>query len=100
MNHNLIRPPSARRTGTIPALDPRAGLLLEHYRDTCTLVAPHWRARNRLFMYTLIVLTIIAVDTFTPLSLDSFVDTYLKNELGKGSLFTVIMPIKMQQHLA
>ena len=85
MNHNLIRPQAARRTGTIRALDPRAGLLLEHYQDTCTHVAPHWKARNRLFMYTLIVLAIIAIDTFTPLSLNSFVDTYLKNELGKGA---------------
>ncbi len=83
MNHNLIRPQPARRTGRTRELDPRAGLLMDHYKDTCAIVVPQWKARNRLFMYTLIVLTIIAIDTFTPLSLDSFVDTYVKNELGE-----------------
>lgn len=86
MNHNLIRPHPARRTGIPCELDPRAELLLDHYKDTCAVVAPHWKARNRLFMYTLVVIVIIVVDTFTPLSLHLFVDVYLKNELGEDTL--------------
>lgn len=43
----------------------RGELLLEHYRDTFEHLLYHWRFRNRLFIFILVLLGVIALDCIT-----------------------------------
>ena len=40
----------------------RAELLMDHYKDTFGHVLYHWKARNRLFIYILVLLAVLTVD--------------------------------------
>ena len=66
--------------------DDRAELLLDHYNDTNAVTTRHWRERNRLFMYALLVTALIAVSSFSPQSLSDLVNGWLeKTFLSEGA---------------
>ncbi len=44
----------------------RATLLLDHYKDTFQNILYHWRMRNRLFIYVLVLLAGMSLDTYSP----------------------------------
>ena len=47
----------------------RAELLMDHYKDTFGHLQAHWKVRNRLFMYMLVLVCVLALDTAKPGSL-------------------------------
>jgi len=67
----------------------RAELLLDHYKDTFQHILYHWKIRNRLFVYVLILLAVIALDTYQPGMLSELVNAYIAKTLesaGQGAL--------------
>jgi hypothetical protein len=60
----------------------RAELLLDHHKDTFQLILYHWKARNRLFLFILILLSLIALDFYSPNSISQWVNAFIKNNLG------------------
>jgi len=60
----------------------RAELLLDHYKDTFQLILYHWKARNRLFLFILILLALIALDFYSPNSISQWVNAFIKKNLG------------------
>jgi len=63
----------------------RAGFLMDHYKDTFSILQGHWKARNRMFMYALILIALIAIDHFSGCSLADSVNDYLKNKFAPSS---------------
>jgi hypothetical protein len=66
----------------------RAELLLDHYKDTFQHILYHWKVRNRLFVYVLILLAVIALDTYQPGMLSELVNAYIAKTLqsaGQGA---------------
>jgi arginine exporter protein ArgO len=66
-----------------------AELLLDHYKDTFQHILYHWKLRNRLFVYVLILLAVIALDTYQPGALSDLVNAYIAKTLqsaGQGNL--------------
>ena len=59
----------------------RATLLLQHYQDTFANIAYHWRIRNRLFIYTLLLLAVMAFDTNSPNTVALLFNAYLAKTL-------------------
>jgi len=59
----------------------RAELLLNHYNDTFQQILYHWKARNRLFLYALIVLTLLAFASYSPGLVSGLIHAYLKETL-------------------
>ncbi len=58
----------------------RLDLLVGHYDGTFDNLQNHWKARNRLFMYALILLALIGIDLCSPGSLAELVNGYLKKK--------------------
>lgn len=67
--------------------DKRAELLMDHYKDTFQLILYHWKVRNRLFIYILIILALIGLDSFSPGSLSELVNAYIKNKVPEAPTF-------------
>ncbi len=63
--------------------DKRTELLMEHYKDTFQLILYHWKARNRLFMYVLIILALLVLDSHSPGSLAELVNSYIAKNVEK-----------------
>jgi arginine exporter protein ArgO len=59
----------------------RAELLLDHYKDTFQAILYHWKLRNRFFVYVLILLAVIALDTYQPGVLSDLVNAYIAKTL-------------------
>ena len=59
----------------------RAELLMEHYKDTFEHILYHWKARNRLFAFILILLAILALDLAQPGSLAQVTNAYIAKTL-------------------
>jgi len=65
----------------------RAELLLDHYKNTFQHILYHWRLRNRFFVYVLILIAVIALDTYEPGALSDLVNAYIAKTLqssGQG----------------
>ena len=62
--------------------DKRAELLLAHYKDTYDNILYHWKTRNLLFTFALILLSFMALDTYTPGLISQLVNDYLTKNLG------------------
>jgi hypothetical protein len=60
----------------------RAELLLDHHKDTFQQILYHWKARNRLFMYILILLALMALDAFSPGALAGLCNGFVRDRLG------------------
>ena len=58
-----------------------AELLLDHYKDTFQLILYHWKARNRLFVYVLVLLAVVALDAYQPGALSDLVNAYIAKNL-------------------
>ena len=64
-----------------------AELLLDHYKDTFQHIQYHWKLRNRFFVYVLILVAVIALDTYQPGVLSDLVNAYIAKTLqssGQG----------------
>ena len=64
-----------------------AELLLDHYKDTFQHILYHWKLRNRFFVYVLILIAVIALDTYQPGALSDLVNAYIAKTLqssGQG----------------
>jgi len=57
----------------------RAELLLDHYKDSYQHTLTNWNARNRLFMFVLILLAFIAMDIYSPGLISKLVNAYIAN---------------------
>lgn len=63
----------------------KAELLMDHYKDTFQHILYHWKVRNRLFIYILVILAFLAIDTYSPGSLSELVNAYLEKQFGKAA---------------
>ena len=63
----------------------RAELLMEHYKDTFEHILYHWKARNRLFAFILILLAVLALDLARPGSLAEVANAYIAKTLTADS---------------
>jgi hypothetical protein len=61
----------------------RAELLLDHHKDTFQIILYHWKARNRLFIFILILLALNALDFYSPNSISQWVNALITQNLGK-----------------
>lgn len=65
----------------------RAELLLDHYKDTFQHILLHWKARNRLFVFVLIIIALMALDLVSPGSLSKLVNGYIGKSLKNPPTF-------------
>lgn len=65
-------------SGSPIQLDPRVQVLMDHYKDTFSILLGHWKVRNRLFIYALLVMALIALDSVSPGSMSSLANGYLE----------------------
>lgn len=63
----------------------RAELLMDHYKDTFTLIHFHWKARNRFFLFILVLMSAMAMDTAKPGSLAAVANGYVEKNLSVES---------------
>jgi hypothetical protein len=74
----------------------RAGLLMDHYKDTFGIILMHWKVRNRLFIYALVLLGLIGLDHLSGASLADAVNSYIRKEFiatgeqWKGLEFAIV----------
>ncbi len=72
------RPPG----GGQPAGDlQRVALLMDHYRDTYGIVTRHGRVRDRLFLFILVLLVLIAIDGLSRGTLSKVINGYVASHL-------------------
>ena len=60
----------------------RAKLLLAHHKDTFQIILYHWKARNRLFLFILTLIALIALDFYSQSSISQWVNAFIKKYLG------------------
>ncbi len=63
----------------------RAELLMDHYKDTFQHILVHWKTRNRLFVFALIIIALMALDLVSPGSLSQLVNGYIGKSLESQS---------------
>lgn len=73
----------------------RAELLMSHYKDTFEHILYHWKVRNRLFMYVLLLLAIMALDIYSPSSIARVINDYLAQKLDKANQVSPIFHFKV-----
>ena len=59
----------------------RAELMMDHYKDTFQLILYQWKVRNRLFIYILIILVLLGLDTYRPGVLSELVNAYIAKKV-------------------
>jgi len=59
----------------------RAELLLDHYKDTFEHILYHWKVRNRLFIFIIIVIALMGLDLYEPGVLSQYVNAYIAKTL-------------------
>ena len=64
----------------------RAELLLDHYKDTFQNILNHLRMRNRLFIYILALLAVIALDMFSDATFAQWVNALIRKNLGDSAV--------------
>ena len=64
----------------------RAELLLDHYKDTFQNILNHLRMRNRLFIYILALLAVIALDMFSDATFAQWVNALIRRNLGDSAV--------------
>lgn len=62
----------------------KAELLMDHYKETFQLILYHWKVRNRLFIYILIILALVGLDSYSPGSLSKLVNAYITHKVPKA----------------
>ena len=77
MNHGTPANAPERRDVTDAK---RAELLHDHYTDTFEHILYHWKARNRMFMFILILLALIGIDLYQPSLLCKLANAYVKKQ--------------------
>jgi len=65
----------------------RVELMMDHYKDTFQLILYHWKVRNRLFIYILIILALIGLNSYSPGSLSKLVNAYITHKVPKAPTF-------------
>ena len=82
MNETAKGPPGERAAGdqSTDAYQ-RAAFLMTHYRDTYAIVLRHGRARDRLFLFILVLLALMAVDGLSRGTLSKVINGYVETHL-------------------
>jgi len=62
----------------------RMAFLMAHYKDTYRILLRHGKARDRLFLYTLVLLAVIAVDGLSWGTLSNVVNGYVETHLVRN----------------
>ena len=65
----------------------RAELLMDHYKDTFQHILVHWKTRNRLFVFALIIIALMALDLVSPGSLSKLVNGYIERSVNNPPTF-------------
>ena len=65
--------------------DKRAELLVDHYKDSFQLTVEHWKTRNRLFILTLITLTLMLFQLTSPNVLEHLANSYIRKQVDAES---------------
>ena len=60
----------------------RAELLMDHYKDTFSHLLYHWKMRNRVFIYTLFLITLIGIDIVSPGLLEQLFSGVVQKYIG------------------
>jgi hypothetical protein len=63
----------------------RAELLMDHYKDTFDHLLYHWKVRNRLFIYILILLAALVLDATGKGSIADIFNRYLDKTVGAAA---------------
>ncbi|HEX5707744.1 MAG TPA: hypothetical protein VFX96_10645 [Pyrinomonadaceae bacterium] len=58
----------------------RAELLHDHYKDTFQYVLEHWKVRNRLFVFILVVLALLLFQLTSPNVLEELANSYIRGQ--------------------
>lgn len=61
----------------------RVELLLDHYKDTFQHILMHWKVRNRLFVFVLVIIAFMALGLYSPGSLSDLINAYIIKTLGE-----------------
>lgn len=59
----------------------RAELMLEHHKDTAERISFHWRLRNRIFLFLLVVISLMGLDAYSSELLPDLTNAYLASTL-------------------
>lgn len=62
-----------------------AELLLDHHKDTFQIILYHWKVRNRLFLFILILLALMALDFYSPNAISRWVNAFITKNLGSDA---------------
>jgi len=62
----------------------KAELLLDHYKNTFEYILYHWKSRNRLFIFIIIVIALMGLDLYRPRVLSQCVNAYIVKTLGSS----------------
>lgn len=65
------------KPGDTLSADKRTEVLHDHYKDSGASLTDHWKARNRIFIFLLVLMAALLLDTHTPGSLDQIVNSYI-----------------------
>ncbi len=63
-------------------VEKRAELLLEHHKDTSEQILFHWRLRNRMFVFLLLVLALMTLNAYSPTLLPGLTNAYISSTLA------------------
>jgi len=61
--------------------DKQAELLMDHYKDSFQLALEHWKTRNRLFIFTLVTLTLMLFQLTSPNVLEHLANSYIQKQV-------------------
>lgn len=73
----------------------RAALLLDHHKDTFQNILCQWKLRNRLFIFVLLLLAIIAFDTSSPGAIAGLLNNYLTKAVGNAQNQSPVFDFKV-----
>jgi hypothetical protein len=62
----------------------KAELLLDHYKDTFEHILYHWKSRNRLFIFIIIIIALMGLDLYRPRVLSQCVNAYIVKTLSSS----------------
>jgi hypothetical protein len=63
----------------------RAELLLDHYKDTFQNILNHLKMRNRLFIYILVLLAFLALDSYSKATVLQWMNALIRKNLGDSA---------------
>ena len=80
-------PATPPRGGGTVSLETRAELLMDHHKDTSAIIHSHWKARDRLFLWLVLISALVALESVDSQPLYDGINGYLRSrfELAQKS---------------